>query len=123
MLPAEVGTKFGEVRILCYKFCTVSRPLLRGAGTLWLPPFPFLGQSPLKSRTNDNYTKEHELRLKIDAAPAETGADQFKRAVESVRKSVMDLDCETRGVFTSLRRVETTGIQSATCEAARVRTH
>lgn len=58
----------------------------------------------------------HELRLKIDAAAARRGATEFKGAIESVRKAVRDLERDSAGAFTNLRRVDTSGMQAVTRE-------
>ncbi|HKL22424.1 MAG TPA: hypothetical protein VJ904_11505, partial [Tichowtungia sp.] len=58
----------------------------------------------------------HELRLKIDATSARRGATEFKGAIESVRKAVRDLERDSAGAFTSLRRVDTSGMQAVTRE-------
>ncbi|WP_417676739.1 phage tail tape measure C-terminal domain-containing protein [Pseudodonghicola sp.] len=48
----------------------------------------------------------HELRLKIDAGAAQSGARTFKAAVETVRAAVRDLDRDTTGAFTKLRTIK-----------------
>lgn len=58
----------------------------------------------------------HELRLKIDASAARRGASEFKGAIESVRRAVRDLERDSAGAFTNLRRVDTSGMQAVTRE-------
>ncbi|KJS40312.1 MAG: hypothetical protein VR71_23690 [Roseovarius sp. BRH_c41] len=58
----------------------------------------------------------HELRLKIDASAARRGSTEFKAAIESVRKAVRDLERDSAGAFTNLRRVDTSGMQAVTRE-------
>ncbi|WP_288940980.1 phage tail length tape measure family protein [uncultured Roseovarius sp.] len=69
-------------------------------------------------------SETHELRLKIDAAGAESGAKRFKGAIASVRKAVNDLDRDTTGAFTSLKsispKVDVAGLKAATAEANRL---
>jgi hypothetical protein len=59
----------------------------------------------------------HELRLKIDADAAKRGATEFKGALESVRRAVRDLERDSAGAFTSLRRVDTSGLAAVSREA------
>lgn len=59
----------------------------------------------------------HELRLKIDAAAAKRGASEFKGAMDSVRRAVRNLEKDTTGAFTTLRRVDTSGLREFTREA------
>ena len=47
----------------------------------------------------------HELRLKIDAAAAESGARKFTAAINAVKQAVRDLDKDTTGAFTKLKSV------------------
>ena len=49
--------------------------------------------------------KEYELRLKIDAQPAQQGSRQFVAAIAAVKKAVADLDRDATGAFTKLRNV------------------
>lgn len=64
---------------------------------------------------------EHELRLKIDAAAAQAGARQFSAAIESVKRAVKDLEKDSTGAFTQLRKirpeVDVTPLRSAQREA------
>ncbi|GGO50297.1 Lambda phage tail tape-measure protein (Tape_meas_lam_C) [Roseovarius pacificus] len=65
----------------------------------------------------------HELRLKIDAGAAESGAKKFRGAIASVRKAVNDLERDTSGAFTSLKslpKVDVSGLKAATAEANRL---
>lgn len=48
--------------------------------------------------------QEHSIRLKIDAAAAETGAKRFKGAIESVKRAVQGLERATDGSFKNLKR-------------------
>jgi hypothetical protein len=63
----------------------------------------------------------HELRLKIDAAPAQAGAKQFTSAIQAVKKAVSDLDRDTAGAFTKLKnispKVDVSGLRKAASEA------
>lgn len=63
----------------------------------------------------------HELRLKIDAAPAQAGAKQFTAAISAVKKAVSDLDRDTAGAFTKLKnispKVDVSGLKKAASEA------
>jgi len=51
-------------------------------------------------------TETHDLRLKIDAAAAESGARKFTAAINSVRKAVEGLDRDTAGAFTKLKSIK-----------------
>lgn len=51
-------------------------------------------------------SETHELRLKIDASAAQSGARQFTAAIAAVRKAVEGLDRDTTGAFTKLRNVK-----------------
>ncbi|QJA43168.1 hypothetical protein [Phaeobacter phage MD18] len=46
----------------------------------------------------------HELRLKIDAAAAKRGSREFTAAVEAVKRAVRDLERDSTGAFTKLRK-------------------
>ncbi|QGH74823.1 tail tape-measure protein [Bacteriophage DSS3_MAL1] len=46
----------------------------------------------------------HELRLKIDAAAAKRGSREFTAAVEAVKRAVRDLERDSNGAFTQLRK-------------------
>lgn len=46
----------------------------------------------------------HELRLKIDAAAARTGSREFTAAIEAVKRAVRDLERDSTGAFTKLRK-------------------
>lgn len=46
----------------------------------------------------------HELRLKIDAAAAKRGSREFTAAVEAVKRAVRDLERDSTGAFTQLRK-------------------
>ncbi|MEZ0465744.1 hypothetical protein [Phaeobacter sp. SYSU ZJ3003] len=48
----------------------------------------------------------HELRLKIDAGAAHSGARQFKGAIEAVRAAVRGLEKDSAGAFTKLRSIK-----------------
>lgn len=69
-------------------------------------------------------SETHELRLKIDAAGAESGAKRFKGAIASVRKAVSDLERDSAGAFTSLKnispKVDVSGLKAAAAEANRL---
>ncbi len=47
----------------------------------------------------------HELRLKINAAAAETGARNFTAAVNAVKQAVRDLDRDSTGAFSKLSKI------------------
>ena len=47
----------------------------------------------------------HELRLKINAAAAESGARRFTTAVEAVKRAVRDLERDSAGAFTKLSKI------------------
>jgi len=49
--------------------------------------------------------KDYELRLKVDASPAEAGAKRFTSAIASVKKAVQDLERSTDGAFSSLKNM------------------
>lgn len=49
--------------------------------------------------------ENHEVRLNINAAPAESGARKFTAAIAAVRKAVEGLDRDTTGAFTKLKNV------------------
>ncbi|MCL6283632.1 phage tail length tape measure family protein [Ruegeria sp. 2012CJ41-6] len=59
----------------------------------------------------------HELRLKINATGAESGAKKFTGAVESIKRAVRELDRDSSGAFTKLRRVDASGLKTVTREA------
>jgi tape measure domain-containing protein len=46
----------------------------------------------------------HELRLKINAAAARAGAREFVAAINSIKKAVRDLDRDSSGAFTRLKK-------------------
>ncbi|UVD36479.1 tape measure protein [Rhodobacter phage RcXuper] len=46
----------------------------------------------------------HELRLKIDAAAAKAGSREFTAAVDAVKRAVRDLERDSSGAFTKLRK-------------------
>ena len=46
----------------------------------------------------------HELRLKIDAAAAKRGSREFTAAINAVKMAVRDLERDTTGSFTKLRK-------------------
>lgn len=48
----------------------------------------------------------HELRLKIDAGAAQSGARQFTSAIKAVKAAVRDLDKDATGAFTKLRSIK-----------------
>ena len=62
----------------------------------------------------------HELRLKIDAGAAQSGARQFTSAIKAVKQAVRDLDKDATGAFTKLRsikpEIDVTPITRATTE-------
>ncbi|SEK54602.1 hypothetical protein SAMN05421666_1038 [Roseovarius nanhaiticus] len=60
-------------------------------------------------------TDTHELRLKIDAAPAKRGASEFTAAIESVKRAVRDLERDSTGAFTTLRK----GLQATQAPAGK----
>ncbi|KIC48391.1 hypothetical protein [Tateyamaria sp. ANG-S1] len=66
----------------------------------------------------------HELRLKIDAAAAQSGSRQFVAAVNAVKAAVRDLERDTNGAFTQLQnikpQVDVSGLRSATTETNNV---
>lgn len=59
---------------------------------------------------------DHSLNLAIDARAAKSGADQFKNAIEAVRRSIQSLERDSSGVFTALKRVDTSGLSAVTRE-------
>lgn len=59
-------------------------------------------------------TQTHELRLKVDASAAQSGSRDFTNALAAVKKAVRDLDKDSSGLFTQLRKVDTSGIAAAT---------
>jgi len=71
-------------------------------------------------------TETHELRLKIDAGAAQSGARQFTSAINAVKKAVRDLDKDATGAFTKLRsikpQVDVTPLRAARTEAAALAT-
>lgn len=48
----------------------------------------------------------HELRLKIDAGAAQSGARQFTSAINAVKAAVRDLDKDATGAFTKLKSIK-----------------
>ena len=46
----------------------------------------------------------HELRLKIDAGAARRGARDFTAAIEAVKRAVRDLERDSTGAFTKLKK-------------------
>jgi tape measure domain-containing protein len=46
----------------------------------------------------------HELRLKIDASAAKRGGREFTSAVDAVKRAVRDLERDSTGAFTKLRK-------------------
>ena len=46
----------------------------------------------------------HELRLKIDASAAKRGSREFTGAINAVKKAVRDLERDSTGAFTQLRK-------------------
>lgn len=46
----------------------------------------------------------HELRLKIDAGAAKSGARDFTAAIEAVKRAVRDLERDSTGAFTKLKK-------------------
>lgn len=46
----------------------------------------------------------HELRLKIDAASAKSGSREFVAAVDAVKRAVRDLERDSTGAFTTLKK-------------------
>ncbi len=48
----------------------------------------------------------HELRLKIDAGAAQSGARQFTSAISAVKQAVRDLDKDATGAFTKLKIIK-----------------
>lgn len=46
---------------------------------------------------------EHELRVKIDASPAESGAKRFTAAISSIRRAVEGLEKDSEGAFLALK--------------------
>ncbi len=48
----------------------------------------------------------HELRLKINAGAAKSGAREFTGAIAAVRKAVNDLDRDSSGAFTKLKNIK-----------------
>ena len=65
-------------------------------------------------------SETHELRLKIDAGAAESGARRFTGAINAVKKAVKDLDRDSAGAFKNLARIkpeiDVTPIKRATTE-------
>ncbi|MCG7518441.1 phage tail length tape measure family protein [Ruegeria sp. Ofav3-42] len=63
----------------------------------------------------------HELRLKINAGAAKSGAREFTAAVNAVKQAVRDLDRDASGAFTKLKnaspKVDVSGLKAATREA------
>ncbi|WP_170428121.1 phage tail length tape measure family protein [Ruegeria arenilitoris] len=63
----------------------------------------------------------HELRLKINAGAAKSGAREFTGAIASIKKAVRDLDRDASGAFTKLKnvspKVDVSGLKAATREA------
>lgn len=68
----------------------------------------------------------HELRLKIDAGAAQSGAKNFKAAIASVRAAVKDLERDSNGAFLALKnmspKVDVSGLKEASREAQNVAT-
>lgn len=68
----------------------------------------------------------HELRLKIDATPAEAGAKKFTGAIASIRSALEGLEKDTTGAFSALKnlspKVDVTPLTRATTEAQRLST-
>lgn len=48
--------------------------------------------------------QEHELRLKINASAAKSGARDFVGAIANIKKAVTDLDAKTAKTFTNLKK-------------------
>lgn len=67
-------------------------------------------------------TQTHELRLKIDASAAQSGSRDFTNALAAVKKAVRDLDKDSSGLFTQLRKVDTSGIAAATTATEKLAT-
>lgn len=68
----------------------------------------------------------HSLKLRIDAASAKAGADEFSTAIKAVKAAVVSLERDTTGAFTALRKirpeVDVTPLKSASVEAQRLST-
>ncbi|TMV06980.1 hypothetical protein FGK63_12750 [Ruegeria sediminis] len=66
----------------------------------------------------------HELRLKIDAGAAQSGARQFKGAIDTVRAAVKGLEKDSAGAFLTLKnmspKVDVSGLKAASREAQNV---
>jgi hypothetical protein len=71
-------------------------------------------------------TQTHELRLKIDAASAESGAKRFTAAIAAVKKAVSELDRQADGTFAKLAnhkpQFDVSSLTRATTEANRLAT-
>ncbi|OAN98064.1 phage tail length tape measure family protein [Sulfitobacter geojensis] len=48
--------------------------------------------------------QEHELRLKINASAAKSGAKTFTTAIANIKSAVLDLDAKTAKTFTNLKK-------------------
>ncbi|QFT97395.1 Lambda phage tail tape-measure protein [Roseovarius sp. THAF8] len=62
-------------------------------------------------------SETHELRLKVDASAAKRGSREFVGAVNAVKQAVRDLERDSAGAFTKLRKVDTSGLREVTREA------
>lgn len=65
------------------------------------------------------------LSLSIDATSAKRGSDQFKAAIEAVKASVRDLERDSSGVFTTLRKnlaapTNSSGVKAAISDARQI---
>ena len=49
--------------------------------------------------------QSHDLRLTIDASAAQQGARQFQAAIKSISDGVRDLERDTSGAFTQLKKI------------------
>lgn len=64
-------------------------------------------------------TETHELRLKINAAAAKSGAREFKSTINSIQVAVESLDKTASGTFSRFAK-DTSGIKSAANETRRL---
>lgn len=70
--------------------------------------------------------ENHEIRLNINAAPAEAGARKFTSAINAVKQAVRDLDKDSSGAFTKLRsirpEIDVSSIRAASTETDKLTT-
>lgn len=65
-------------------------------------------------------SQDHELRLKINAAAARSGAKQFTTALADIRKAVTDLDRAADSSFKKMSKGAKVNIDSSTAKASAV---